>query len=138
MALKGTTKGIQDLLSNITTDLQKAENGNKAAAQRVRTGTIKLEKLAKVYRKESISDEKKNKGKKVSKSASHEKKGGHSETKTKTATKSHAHHKAAAPAAKPKKKATATKAAVKPSHLAGKKPTAKLPAKKSKLKSWLF
>lgn len=62
MAIKDTTKHMRELLSNITTDLDKAENGNKAASQRVRTATVKLEKVAKVYRKESISTEKKNKG----------------------------------------------------------------------------
>jgi hypothetical protein len=131
MALKNTIKGIQDLLASITSDLQKAENGNKAASQRVRTGTIKLEKIAKVYRKESISDEKKNKGKKAPKA---------------TASKKHAtakHHakpaSKAKAAAKPKKKAGAHhKASVKSHPLAAKRPTAKLPSKKAKAKSWLF
>jgi len=40
-------------------DLHKANKGNRAAAQRVRTGTIKLEKCAKMYRKESVAAEKK-------------------------------------------------------------------------------
>jgi DNA-binding protein H-NS len=62
MAIKDTTKHMRDLLNNIGTDLNKAENGNKAASQRVRTATVKLEKVAKAYRKESISSEKKNKG----------------------------------------------------------------------------
>ena len=48
MALKDTVKHLRDLLNNITTDLEKAENGNKAASQRVRTGTVKLEKIAKL------------------------------------------------------------------------------------------
>lgn len=61
MALKDTTKHMKDLLNNITIDLQKAENGNKAASQRVRTGTVKLEKVAKMYRKESIKGEKQTK-----------------------------------------------------------------------------
>ena len=61
MALKDTTKHMKDLLNNITMDLQKAENGNKAASQRVRTGTVKLEKVAKLYRKESIKGEKQTK-----------------------------------------------------------------------------
>ena len=63
MALKNTTNQLKQLLDAIVSDVAKAEGGNKAAAQRVRTGTIKLEKVAKLYRKESIADEKKNKGK---------------------------------------------------------------------------
>ena len=59
MAFKDTVKTMKDLLEEITTDLQKGENGNKAAAQRVRVYTIDLEKVAKLYRKESISAEKK-------------------------------------------------------------------------------
>lgn len=64
MALKDTIKSMRDLLEQISSDLPKAENGNKAASQRVRTGTVKLEKTAKKYRKESISSEKGTKGKK--------------------------------------------------------------------------
>lgn len=64
MALKDTIKSMKDLLEQISADLPKAENGNKAASQRVRTGTVKLEKTAKKYRKESISSEKGTKSKK--------------------------------------------------------------------------
>ena len=103
MALKNTIKGIQELLHHITTDLQKADHGNKAASQRVRTRTIKLEKLAKVYRKESVAEEKKTKGKRLA-----PKKGSK-----------------AKPAAKGKKKPAA-----KASSLAVRRPTAKLPKKK--------
>lgn len=63
MALKTTINQLRRLLEAASVDLSKAEGGNKAASQRVRTGTIKLEKIAKLYRKESISDEKKNRGK---------------------------------------------------------------------------
>lgn len=66
MALKDTFKHLRDLINNISHDLQKAENGNKAASQRVRTGTVKLEKVAKLYRKESIKNEKATKGQKKS------------------------------------------------------------------------
>lgn len=59
MALAQTVKGVRELLTRIAHDLNKAEKGNKAASQRVRTGSIKLEKLAKLYRKESIQEEKK-------------------------------------------------------------------------------
>jgi hypothetical protein len=58
MALKDTVKQMKGLLEMITFDLDKAAAGNKAASQRVRTGTIRLEKLAKAYRKESIAGEK--------------------------------------------------------------------------------
>lgn len=58
MSLVDTIKEIRGLLSALTIDLEKAANGNKAASQRVRTGTIKLEKSAKKYRKESIKAEK--------------------------------------------------------------------------------
>jgi len=47
----GSVIGIKDLI--------KAEKGNKTAAQRVRTGTIKFEKVAKKYRKESMKSVKK-------------------------------------------------------------------------------
>lgn len=58
MALKDTAKKMTDLLESIQQNLLKAEKGNKAAAQRVRTESIKLEKIAKVYCKESIKAEK--------------------------------------------------------------------------------
>ena len=44
-------------------DLEKADGGNKAAAQRVRTGSIRFEKVAEVFRKESIASEKRSAGK---------------------------------------------------------------------------
>lgn len=59
MALKDTIKKMHALLEELTADLNKAETGNKAAAQRVRTGSITFAKLAKVYRKESVVMEKK-------------------------------------------------------------------------------
>lgn len=62
MALKDTIKHLRDLFASLTYDLEKADGGNKAASQRVRTGTVKLEKVAKVYRKESIKHEKTTKG----------------------------------------------------------------------------
>lgn len=58
MAVRDTTKSLRDLLDQVCGDLEKAEKGNKAASQRVRTGTIKLEKMAKAYRKESVQAEK--------------------------------------------------------------------------------
>jgi hypothetical protein len=59
MALKDSIKTMDILLCGIAKDLVKAEKGNKAASQRVRTNSIKLEKVAKKYRKESVSEEKK-------------------------------------------------------------------------------
>jgi len=67
MTLVTTIKQMKDLLDSIIVDIEKAANGNKAAAQRVRVATVKLEKVAKVYRKESVSNEKKTRGKKVTK-----------------------------------------------------------------------
>ena len=99
MSLKDTYKHLRDLLANITSDLEKSENGNKAASQRVRTGTVKLEKVAKLYRKESISSEKKNKGqKKPAKSASKTT----ADAAKKPAAKKPVAHKAAPGKAKPK------------------------------------
>ena len=54
MALKRTIKEMENLLDQINADMVKVHKGNQAAAQRVRTGTIKLEKVAKKYRKESV------------------------------------------------------------------------------------
>lgn len=64
MALHDTVKAMRELLAGLSIDLEKAAGGNKAASQRVRTGTIKLEKAAKKYRKESIVAEKASVGKK--------------------------------------------------------------------------
>ncbi|NGX27240.1 MAG: Histone H1-like protein HC1 [Chlamydiae bacterium] len=55
MALKTIVEHMKKLLLVISHDLEKAGRGNKAAAQRVRTNTIKFAKTAKQYRKESIS-----------------------------------------------------------------------------------
>ncbi len=59
MGLKDTVSKVKDLIDGISADLMKAEKGNKAAAQRVRVQTIELEKVAKLYRKESVQAEKK-------------------------------------------------------------------------------
>lgn len=90
MSLKDTYKHMRDLLCNITADLEKSENGNKAASQRVRTGTVKLEKIAKMFRKESISSEKKHRGQKKPAKAAHHKKP--------SAKSKHAHHGASSKA----------------------------------------
>lgn len=62
MGLRDTTNKMKDLLEEICIDISKAENGNKAAAQRVRVHSIDLEKIAKLYRKESVAAEKKGTG----------------------------------------------------------------------------
>jgi Histone H1-like protein Hc1 len=140
MALKETFKHLRDLLVNITQDLEKAEGGNKAASQRVRTGTVKLEKLAKLFRKESIKNEKATKGvKKPSKKVAAGKK---TAAAPKKANAKH-HTPTAKPAAKPhtakphtakikaKPKAKAHKAIAKPRALSFRKATAKLPVKRA-------
>lgn len=66
MSLNETVHHLHHLLASLSKDLPKVLKGNKAASQRVRVGTIKLEKLAKVFRKESVSAEKGGKFKKKS------------------------------------------------------------------------
>jgi hypothetical protein len=68
MKLKDTATTLMKQLECCLKDLGKANKGNRAAAQRVRTGTIKLEKCAKMYRKESVAAEKKGLFKKPRKS----------------------------------------------------------------------
>lgn len=123
MSLKDTTKHLRDLLTNISSDLEKAEGGNKAASQRVRTGTVKLEKVAKAFRKESISTEKKSQGSKKPAKA-----------KAKTASKSNAKpaakQQAKSTAKKPAGKAKASKASVHARPMAVKRASAKLPTKR--------
>lgn len=71
MALKDTMNQMGQLLGELSYNLKKAEKGNRAAAQRVRTGSIKFAKISKVFRKESVDAEKgPKKGKKTSKRAS--------------------------------------------------------------------
>jgi len=63
MALKDTIKKMEGMLMDLAMDLRKAsEKGNRAAAQRVRTGTIKFAKLSKQFRKESVAADKKSRG----------------------------------------------------------------------------
>lgn len=64
MSLTETMNQLNHLLQSVSKDLTKVQRGNKAAAQRVRVGTIKLEKIAKVFRKESVQAEKSGKFKK--------------------------------------------------------------------------
>ncbi len=55
MALSDSINELHELLSTILKDLEKVQRGNKTAAQRVRTGTIHLEKVALQFRKESMA-----------------------------------------------------------------------------------
>ena len=142
MALNDTVKNVRNLLANIMQDLEKADNGNKAAAQRVRTGTVKLEKIAKLYRKESIKGEKSTK-KPAKKAAPKAKKAAPAKKAVKHApAKKAVPVKKAAPAKKAVKHAPAKKAVVKAKPkakavhakaraLSFKKPTAKLPTRKA-------
>lgn len=116
MALSTTMRQMKSLLSDIIMDLEKTENGNKAASQRVRTGTVKLEKIAKTFRKESIVADKKMKGKPAAK-------------KKAAAKKKPAAKKKAAPKKKPVAKKAAAKKPVKKA-APKKKPAAKKPAAK--------
>ncbi len=69
MALKDTVNSLRKLLGELSSDLEKAAEGNKAASQRVRTGTIKLAKVSKQYRKESVTAERKGSSKPKRKAA---------------------------------------------------------------------
>lgn len=126
MALKDTCKTLRNLLAEIQADLDKAEAGNKAAAQRVRTSSIKFEKTAKVYRKESVKADKNGAMKKAKVAA-----------KKKPAGKERAPQPPAkAPQAKPSKSRPAPKksAPAKKVPTAKKKPTAKIPSSGKKKK----
>lgn len=116
MSLEHTYTSLRELLADITVDLSKAEHGNKAASQRVRTGTVRLEKLAKVYRKESIHAEKHEHGKK---------------SKSRSDAKKAASHRGKAPAASAKAPMLKGKTATKPhaSAMSVKHPTARVPVK---------
>ena len=61
MSFLQTTERLVELLEEILQDVPKAFKGNKTAAQRVRTRTVKLSKLAKVWRKDSLEAEKRKK-----------------------------------------------------------------------------
>ena len=58
MSLNETMGRLEHLLVAIAKDLGKVNRGNRAAAQRVRVGTIRIEKIAKQFRKESVAAEK--------------------------------------------------------------------------------
>lgn len=125
MALQSTVANLKDMLSQITQDIQKAEGGNKAAAQRVRTMTVKLEKVAKNYRKESIASEKNTKDKKPARKTT---------AKKAAPAKKPAHGKAAPAkkAATSRVKAKSATAMARPRALSFKRPTAKLPTRRAR------
>mgnify|MGYP006281957197 CR=1 FL=1 len=104
MSLVQLTKHLAAHLEQIAKDLIKAEKGNRAAAQRVRTGTIKLEKIAKQYRKESV---KTSKGKK--RPAAKKAKKAPARKKAATKKKAPARKKAAAKRKAPARKKAAAK-----------------------------
>lgn len=58
MSLSETMGKLEHLLVGVVKDLGKVSRGNRAAAQRVRVGTIHLEKVGKQFRKESVAAEK--------------------------------------------------------------------------------
>lgn len=58
MSLVETVGKLEYLLTSLTKDLIKVSRGNKSAAQRIRVGTIRLEKIGKQFRKESVDAEK--------------------------------------------------------------------------------
>ncbi len=64
MSLKETEAKLEEILHQLSENLVKAKKYNKAAMQRVRTGTIELTKISKIYRKESVASAKKQRGKK--------------------------------------------------------------------------
>jgi hypothetical protein len=68
MSLRDTMNQMNRLLADLAKDLGKAGNGNKSAAQRVRTGTIRLQRVAKLFRKESVAAENSGQLKRKSKS----------------------------------------------------------------------
>ncbi len=60
---------LENLLSEIARDLGKVLRGNRSAAQRVRVGTLRMEKVGKQFRKQSVHAEKAGKLRKLKKKA---------------------------------------------------------------------
>lgn len=118
MALKNTCNELKMLLEAICADLEKASEGNQAAAQRVRTNSIRFQKVAKLYRKESVQAAKTGEMAKVKQTS----------RKQKVSKKKPVAKKAAKKVVEKKTKAAPRKAAKKPA--AKKRPVAK--SKKSK------
>jgi hypothetical protein len=55
MSLSDTMGKLENILGGLVRDLAKVARGNKSAAQRVRVGTLRLEKVGKQFRKESVA-----------------------------------------------------------------------------------
>ncbi len=66
-----TTEELVQLFEMILEDVPKVLKGNKTAAQRVRTKTVLISKVAKLWRKESLDQERKKIVKKKKKPRSH-------------------------------------------------------------------
>ena len=67
MSLVDTICELEHLFNRVNDQLTKVRKGNKSAAQRVRVGTLELEKIGKQFRKESLRVEKTGKRKKMGK-----------------------------------------------------------------------
>lgn len=134
MTIKDTCKAMKELLCSIDKDLEKAEAGNKAAAQRVRTCSIKFEKAAKLYRKLSVKEggskstgkRKSTKAKKAAKPKAVVKK----VAKAISKTKSKAKRKVSAVKKSVTKRKAPAKRKARPKSLAKKRTTAKVRRKK--------
>ena len=59
MSFMETTEELAILLQTVLEDVPKVLKGNKTAAQRIRTKTVKIAKVSKIWRKESLELEKK-------------------------------------------------------------------------------
>lgn len=103
MALKETVDTMKKFLGMISGDLEKAASGNKAASQRVRTCTIKFEKIAKLFRKESVAEGRKGGKKKAAKKKAPAKKKA-AKKKAPAKTKAPAKRRATAKVVRKKKK----------------------------------
>ncbi len=57
MALNDTMQRLHHLIEAVAKDLVKVTRGNRSAAQRVRVGTLHLQKWGKLFRKESLHAE---------------------------------------------------------------------------------
>lgn len=58
MSLRTTVADMRELMHEIMQNLDKSERGNRSAAQRARLCSIRFEKAAKRFRKESIAEAK--------------------------------------------------------------------------------
>ncbi len=65
MALQDTLQRLQLLIEAVAKDLSKVSRGNRSAAQRVRVGTILLQKVGRLFRKESLHAERRSSPKRL-------------------------------------------------------------------------